>query len=65
MLRIEWRTEKWLNIIPTNPLWNCPLHGENFTLDQSGTMGFIGVALAVPAAIYLLFPPKARKAANG
>jgi menaquinol-cytochrome c reductase iron-sulfur subunit len=27
-------------------------------------MGLIGAALAIPAAIYLLFPPKARKAAE-
>ena len=29
-----------------------------------GTMSLIGAALAVPAAIYLLFPPKARKEAE-
>ena len=27
----------------------------------NGVMGLIGLALALPAAIYLLFPPKARK----
>lgn len=27
-------------------------------------MGLIGAALAIPAAIYLLFPPKARKASD-
>ncbi len=30
----------------------------------NGVMGAIGVALAAPAAIYLLFPPKARKEAE-
>ncbi len=31
----------------------------------NGAMGLIGVALAVPAAIYLLFQPKLRKEAEG
>jgi len=30
----------------------------------NGVMGLIGLALAAPAAIYLLFPPKARKEAQ-
>jgi menaquinol-cytochrome c reductase iron-sulfur subunit len=30
----------------------------------NGAMGLIGLALAVPAAIYLLFPPKLRKEAE-
>jgi menaquinol-cytochrome c reductase iron-sulfur subunit len=32
-----------------------------YILFINGVMGLIGAALAVPAAIYLLFPPKARK----
>ena len=31
----------------------------------NGVMGLIGLALAAPAAIYLLFPPKVRKEADG
>jgi menaquinol-cytochrome c reductase iron-sulfur subunit len=30
----------------------------------NGVMGLIGLALAIPAGIYLLFPPKARKEAE-
>jgi menaquinol-cytochrome c reductase iron-sulfur subunit len=30
----------------------------------NGAMGLIGLAMAVPAAIYLLFPPKVRKEAD-
>jgi menaquinol-cytochrome c reductase iron-sulfur subunit len=39
-----------------------PTRRNFYILFINGIMGLIGVALAIPAAIYLLFPPKARKA---
>ncbi len=41
-----------------------PTRRNFYILFINGAMGLIGAALAVPAAIYLLFPPKARKAAE-
>jgi menaquinol-cytochrome c reductase iron-sulfur subunit len=41
-----------------------PTRRNFYILFINGIMGLIGVALAIPAAIYLLFPPKARKAAE-
>lgn len=38
-----------------------PTRRKVYTWLIHGTMSLIGAALAVPAAIYLLFPPKARK----
>lgn len=38
-----------------------PSRRKFYILLINGIMGLIGVALAVPAAIYLLLPPKARK----
>jgi menaquinol-cytochrome c reductase iron-sulfur subunit len=38
-----------------------PTRRTFYTLFINGAMGLIGAALAVPAAIYLLFPPKPRK----
>jgi menaquinol-cytochrome c reductase iron-sulfur subunit len=41
-----------------------PTRRNFYILFINGIMGLIGAALAIPAAIYLLFPPKARKAAE-
>ena len=41
-----------------------PTRRKVYTWLIHGTMSLIGAALAVPAAIYLLFPPKARKEAE-
>jgi menaquinol-cytochrome c reductase iron-sulfur subunit len=38
-----------------------PTRRAFYTVFINGVMGLIGLALAVPAAIYLLFPPKVRK----
>src|ERR1700722_6207790 len=38
-----------------------PTRRAFYTAFINGVMGLISLALAVPAAIYLLFPPKARK----
>jgi menaquinol-cytochrome c reductase iron-sulfur subunit len=46
-----------------SPAVELPPTRRNFyILVINGAMGLIGVALAIPAAIYLLLPPKARKA---
>ena len=39
----------------------CPTRRAFYIGFINGAMGLIGLALAVPAAIYLLFPPKLRK----
>ena len=41
-----------------------PTRRNFYILFINGVMGLIGLALAIPAVIYLLFPPKARKAAD-
>ncbi|MBZ5607546.1 MAG: ubiquinol-cytochrome c reductase iron-sulfur subunit [Acidobacteriia bacterium] len=41
-----------------------PTRRNFYILFINGVMGLIGAAVAVPAAIYLLFPPKARKASE-
>jgi len=38
-----------------------PTRRNFYILFINGVMGLIGIGLAIPAAIYLLFPPKARK----
>jgi len=38
-----------------------PTRRKFYILFINAAMGLIGVALAIPAAIYLLFPPRARK----
>ena len=38
-----------------------PTRRKFYILLINGIMGLIGLALAIPAAVYLLFPPKARK----
>jgi quinol---cytochrome c reductase iron-sulfur subunit, bacillus type len=44
------------------PAVELPTTRRNFyILFINGVMGLIGAAVAIPAAIYLLFPPKARK----
>ncbi len=41
-----------------------PTRRNFYILFINGAMGLIGIALAIPAAIYLLFPPRARKASQ-
>jgi quinol---cytochrome c reductase iron-sulfur subunit, bacillus type len=41
-----------------------PSRRKFYILLINGFMGVIGAALAIPAAIYLLFPPRARKASS-